>query len=315
MTIQRNMREFFGLIKLMSNKHRWNILILFFTIFIMYELVLIFDKIMDLNNDYSYPKSIDDLELSSLWEKSEGEMITIAFLDSGIHDELRLIYGDRVVHSYNVILDNDNVHDAYGHGTSMICIATCDYESTGIYGIAPKTMIIPIKVFDDNGETKSEYIAKGIRYAVDNNADIINISFGSYHYDQDIKDALVYAKSNNVFVISSSGDFTLNEIAFPANHPETISIGNSNTINLDSAGIEKEVDFLLPGNDISTVIFDDNEEGLRLIIVSGCSSSTSIFSGLIALKLSIIEKELHGTFYFWIMNEKIEKDLEDIIEK
>jgi subtilisin family serine protease len=99
--------------------------------------------------------------------------------------------------------------DDNGHGTHVSgIIAANANDNIGIAGIdgTLDVKIIPIKVLDSNGEGDINDIVKGIKYAADNGADIINLSFGANEKSKLIAEAISYAKSKGVFVVAAAGN-------------------------------------------------------------------------------------------------------------
>lgn len=105
-----------------------------------------------------YPWHIYKTNSHKLLNDFSGEGVTIAFLDTGISNDLLESFGERIVHPYNFILDNDDVTDTNGHGTEMICISSCQYDVNNIYGLAYKANIMPIVIMDDTGRTNGELL-------------------------------------------------------------------------------------------------------------------------------------------------------------
>jgi len=78
---------------------------------------------------------------------------------------------------------------AYSHGT--LCAGV-------LAAIAPDSAIMPLRVFDDNGQTNLFTIAKAIRYAVQNGAQVLNMSFGTLTDSSAIRGSINYALAMNV---------------------------------------------------------------------------------------------------------------------
>lgn len=76
------------------------------------------------------------MHIQQLWEFSKGESQTIAFIDTGLSDELQMKYQSRIVYSYNIADDNEAVIDHHGHGTEMVSVA-CGDGFSNIFGVAP----------------------------------------------------------------------------------------------------------------------------------------------------------------------------------
>jgi subtilisin family serine protease len=164
-------------------------------------------------NDPGYKSEWDifNTESNKAWSlvKQKRE-IKVAVLDTGVdytHPDLK----NRVLTNlgYNFVDNNSDTMDDNGHGTHVSGIIAAEADNNqGVAGIdgTLDVKIIPVKVLDANGEGDSNIIAKGIRYAVDKGADIINLSFGSPQKSADIEDAIQYAKSKGVFVVAAAGN-------------------------------------------------------------------------------------------------------------
>jgi hypothetical protein len=76
----------------------------------------------------------------------------------------------------------------------------------GIVGAATGSQLMTLKAMDSNGNGTAANVAKAIVYAVDNGADIINLSLNSKFNLPAIDSALVYASTHNVLVTISSGN-------------------------------------------------------------------------------------------------------------
>lgn len=153
---------------------------------------------------------------------NELQKITVAIIDTGVditHPNLK----DNIIEGYNFVDDSPEMYDDSGHGTLLAGVISGKHT-----GIAHGVKIMPIKVLDKYGFGKSENLVKGILWAVDNGADIINISIGRnrdivdgdvvvYETFSDIEyRAIEYALMNNVTVVLPSGNFKMNELSYPA---------------------------------------------------------------------------------------------------
>lgn len=123
------------------------------------------------------------------WQQSRGEGVVIAVVDTGVdhtHPDLapRLLRDTdgRVVGRDFVDGDRD-ARDGHGHGTLVAGIAAAAADAglsgTGIAGIAPRSRIMPVRVLDDEGRGRFQDLDAGIRWAVDNGADVVNLSLES----------------------------------------------------------------------------------------------------------------------------------------
>lgn len=123
-------------------------------------------------------------------------------------------------------------NDDYGHGTHVTStIAETTGNGLGLTGLAYGATIIPVKVLNSRGEGDEETIAKGIRFAVKQGAQIINLSFEfgesttSASQIPLIASAVRYARSKNVTIVAASGNTKLTRVGYPAALPGVISVG------------------------------------------------------------------------------------------
>lgn len=234
-------------------------------------------------NEPKYQWYTNEMRLHTIWGRLTGEGITIAFLDSGLSSEYKNSFEDRIVNPYNFVLDNHNWYDSLGHGTSMIVVASGNYNDIGIWGVAPKSKIMPVIVTDDIGRTDGNILARGIVYAVENGANIINISLGSQLSHSLVEDAINYALDNGVFVVASVGDYSMNKVLYPAKYDGVIAVQAQSKLGgkYVSASWGNEVDFSIPGEQIMSYSLEFRKKQIS----NGSSISTSIMSGIIALLL------------------------------
>lgn len=96
-------------------------------------------------------------------------------------------------------------HD--GHGTFIAgVIAATQNNNVGIAGINPHAQIMVLKALNNFGHTRASYLAKAIVYAVDNGAQIINMSVGGKKISVMEKEAIKYANSKGVLVVVAAGN-------------------------------------------------------------------------------------------------------------
>ncbi len=166
---------------------------------------------------------------------------------------------------------NQILNPAYSHGT--LCAGI-------IAAIAPGSMIMPLRTFDDNGQSDLFSIAKAIRYAVTNGAQVINMSFGTLSPSKSLQAAIAYAQQNNVLLVASAGNDNTSAPQYPAGYTGVMTAAA--TDNLDNkANFSNYGSYIFadaPGvNIISTY------PGGFYSIVSGTSFSAPAVAGTAAL--------------------------------
>lgn len=226
---------------------------------------------------------ITAFNLPKAWEKTRGEGVKIAVLDSGCDlDHPDLI--QNLLPGINIINSKLSPEDDCGHGTHATGIIVAENNDIGMVGVAPKAKVIPVKVLDKNGSGKLENVAKGIRWAVDNGADIITMSLGCPNPLATLRKSLQYAVSKNVPIFCAAGNAGLTkDVFYPAAYPETIAIGSIDE-DFDRSKFSNtgtNLDFMAPGGKIFSTI-PDNWYG----IMSGTSMACPFGVGVAALLLS-----------------------------
>ncbi|HUJ80393.1 MAG TPA: S8 family serine peptidase [Candidatus Acidoferrales bacterium] len=100
-----------------------------------------------------------------------------------------------------------NAYAAFGHGTEVMGM---------IHLVAPTAHLLPLKAFSANGTGTLSNILSAIYYAVQHNANVINMSFELSSPSTELTDAINYAHSNNVVCAASAGNDGQNEVVYPA---------------------------------------------------------------------------------------------------
>ena len=182
--------------------------------------------------------------------------------------------------------DNDPT-DQNGHGTHVAGTIAAANDGQGATGVAPGVTIMPVQVLAANGSGSTSSVAAGIRYAVDNGADLINLSLGG-GFSSAILSALQYAAEHAVTVIAASGNRGAASPDYPAAHSATLS----NLLSVEahtaadakatfSNGAVGAVQVAAPGGDIYSTL-----AGGGFGRLSGTSMATPHVTGLAALALS-----------------------------
>jgi subtilisin family serine protease len=180
----------------------------------------------------------------------------IAVLDSGVASVPEL--GGRLRLGYNVASGTQTTNDIDGHGTAVATIAAG--AAGGVRGISPTSPIIPIKIFDDRGESTAADFVAGIERAVALHAGVINVSAAGLPTELDpaaaeaMKNAIYAAVSLGIPVIAATGNEGASSVDVPAAFPHVIAVGASDSLGAAAAFSNggSGIDLVAPGVDVVT---------------------------------------------------------------
>jgi type VII secretion-associated serine protease mycosin len=210
------------------------------------------------------PWSLQRLVLDRLWDRTRGEGVAVAVLDSGVDDENPQLAGAvDAAAGIDLTGEDDPTHDPVGHGTKVAgIIAAREADGSGFVGIAPGATIIPVRVTGASGDGDTDTLAEGIRYAADAGAEVITIAQDSEQAPAPgsaLEQAVAEALDRDIVVIASAGnegaDGRLRE-TYPAAYDGVLAVAASDRNN-ERAAFSQAGDFVgiaAPGVDmVSTV--------------------------------------------------------------
>lgn len=287
--------------------------------------------IPDKNTDWliEHQWYLDYLRMPEIWEEFYGQEIlpgqdvVVAVIDTGVDythkdlaDNMWINYEE--YHGTEGVDDDDNGYiddiygidtenntsdpmDDHGHGTHVAgIIAMTANNGKGGAGIAYGAKIMAVKSADEEGDFSSIAIAEGVYYALDNGADIINMSFGGYGNSFVIEDALVEASENCVLIAAAGNEDTPDENApeedfpesgdsFPAAYPFVLGVmahdeegEKADFSNWTYTGGEYAAyEIIAPGTSIASTYLEDTYVGM-----SGTSMASPVVAAAAALLMN-----------------------------
>ena len=158
----------------------------------------------------------------------DGTGIIIAIIDTGVDFNHPDLFGwgldGKVIGGYNFIQPDQLPMDTNGHGTKVAGVIAADGNT---FGIAPKAKILAYKVSEDGEGVSSELISGAIQKAIEDEADIINISLGVNRTNSKIDNAVNHALDNGIFVVTAAGNDGpgLETIGSPGRNLQSLTVG------------------------------------------------------------------------------------------
>jgi subtilisin family serine protease len=240
------------------------------------------------------------------WDITQGNhSVVVAVLDTGIdwnHPDLAPnMWSDaNGYHGYNFIADNhnpmdDNVnsYDENGvwqpdtltyHGTHVAGILGAAINNgIGVAGIA-QVRLMAVKVMNDSGEGTDAYVSSGIKYAVDNHANIITMSLGVDGMSATLGNMIDYASSHGVVCVAASGNSGTSTVSYPAAYPRVIAVGAVDSTQhwASFSNYGTNLDVVAPGVSIYST---QAASGYQYL--SGTSTAAPYVAGVAALMLTV----------------------------
>lgn len=189
--------------------------------------------------------------------------------------------------------------EGVSHGTETAGLAgAVGNNNIGIATINWNTKLMPLQALSDDGPGYTSDVAAAVYYAVDNGADVINMSLGGVEYDETLELATNYAFENNVTVIAAAGNCGVScdgapvgSMSYPALNKNVISVGATTSTNQRASfsSYEPELDIVAPGSGsiVSTTWTSSNNTSAYTTSLYGTSYSAPQVSSLASLIKSI----------------------------
>ncbi|MFF4516622.1 type VII secretion-associated serine protease mycosin [Streptomyces mirabilis] len=235
------------------------------------------------------------MKAEQMWQTSTGKGITVAVIDSGVNANLPDLKG-QILPGMDEAPDSpgDEHTDYEGHGTGMALLIAGTGKANGgagTFGLAPGAKILPVRTPDRGLDgvryTKefSETVSRGIRYAVDSGAQVINISMAVPEGSEQLTAAVKYAldKGSLIFagVGNSGSEDKGNPVEYPAATPGVVGVGavGKDLRKTTESEYGPQVDMAAPGEEMYSVC----PNGAGLCRSHGTSDATALASASAAL--------------------------------
>ena len=236
---------------------------------------------------------LDDYGIRDAWTVTKGAGVTIAVIDTGVDGSHPDLAGAVVGGTDFSTLGSSNGQTPVGsgdssHGTMVASLAAGRGRgSAGVIGAAPAASVLAISLgFDSSaGPSSDDQIADAVRWAVDNGADVINMSLtrNTLEWPTSWDAAFLYAMEHDVVVVAAAGNrgSGTTQVGAPATMPGVLTVGGvdrSGAASWDASAQGITIGVSAPSEQLVGATPGDG-----YVLWDGTSGATPIVSGIVAL--------------------------------
>jgi type VII secretion-associated serine protease mycosin len=244
------------------------------------------------------------IDVQRAWNVTKGRGVTVALLDTGVDAAQQDIAGSVITGpDYTRGANPAGVAPSRLHGTQMASLIAGHGHGPGgldgVIGVAPEARILSVRVLLENEEPGYGFfnrsrryegtLAKGIRYAVDHGADVINMSLGKSFPNKQERQAAAYAISRGVVMVAAAGNEGASRSArrhgyapfsYPASFPGVISVAAVTADHRHAAFSNRNSTVLVSAPGVRVVAAGPGDS---YYFGDGTSPATAFVSGIAAL--------------------------------
>jgi subtilisin family serine protease len=235
---------------------------------------------------------LDDYGIRAAWATTQGAGVTIAIIDTGIDSSVRDLAGAVVGGADFSGSGAANGQQPVGsdgaeHATMVASLAAGrgTGSSSGVIGSAPQASLLSLSIGFSDDTTSDQQIADAVRWAVDNGADVINMSLtrNTLEWPASWDDAFLYAMQQDVVVVAAAGNRGSGtvEVGAPATMPGVLTVSGvdeNGSASWDASSQGITIGVAAPSEQLVGVI-----PGGQYVTWSGTSGATPIVAGIVAL--------------------------------
>ena len=235
---------------------------------------------------------IADYGVDRAWSITRGAGVRIAIIDTGIdgshQDLLGAVVGGTDVSGLGSSNGQTPVGSDRRHGTMVASLAAGrgNNGTDGVIGSAPEAQLLSVSMSFGGGDVSpDDQIAKAVRWAVDNGADVISLSLtrNTRDWPESWDRAFSYAAAKDVVVIAAAGNRGSGTVAVgaPATMPGVLTVGGVNREGRASDTASAQgitIGVMAPSEGLVGAV-----PGGSYVSWSGTSGATPIVAGIVAL--------------------------------
>ena len=236
----------------------------------------------------------DNISAYDAWDFTQGSSnVVVAVVDDAVlttHNDLaaNIVAGTDVADG-----DSDPnppataTNSNFSHGTHVAgIISAVTDNNSGIAALGGNVKIMPIKCKSNtDGGLNLPFAYEGIEYAIDQNVDIINMSWAVYSFSAAMQALVTVAYDRGIFMVAAGGNDGALSAMYPANYVPVMGVGATNE-NDEIAPVSNwgiAMDVLAPGTDIYSTVAGNND---AFASYTGTSTACALVGGLAALMRS-----------------------------
>lgn len=205
-------------------------------------------------------------------DTSTGKHTVVAVLDSGVD----FLIDAPVAKSVNLVTDEQNITyymaDMTGHGSAMADV---------INRMDPNALIYSVRVLDKYNQAPLSRIIQGIRWCMENDVDVINMSFGAFQESEALQQIIEEATQKGIVFVAAAGNSGDRGVAYPAAYEDVLAVGAVN------AQAEKTADSAA-GEDVDLVAPGDTVDVQSMLGLYTCVGGTSVATAHVAGAASVL---------------------------
>lgn len=230
---------------------------------------------------------LDALAVPKAHEYSRGRGVVVAVVDSGVDVTVPDLAGGAVLPGagFGSATGTGGTEDTDGHGTAMAALIAGRGVDGGAHGVAPEATILPVSVGSDGAKFTTAAVAEGITWAVDQGADVVNLSLTSEAtLTPDLLRAVNHAFDHDVVVVAGTGNDGVERIGAPANIRGVLAVAGTerDLVPWGSSNTGPETVLAAPAKGIVSAV-PRSVVDTGYAEMDGTSAATALVSGAAAL--------------------------------
>ena len=229
--------------------------------------------------------SVEAINADGLGEEANvSQKVKVAVLDSGVD----IVQGIDLAGTVNLVPEEKEISpmflDLTGHGTGIASIIAGNDEGY-VQGVNPNVDLYSVKVLDEENKAPLSRIIEGIYWCIENDINIINMSFGTSTYSRALEKAVQDAYNANILIVGAAGNNGGN-VEYPAAFEEVMAVAATNTSSeiSDFSNLGEELEVAAPGEKVKVTGFFGGT-----IVTHGTSIAVPFVTGVASL---LWEKDL-----------------------